>query len=483
MTLSVNKKGQPSTKAYTMSSKHCDTCSCARHCATCSCQPSPSDETSTPPDTTKTNRNTSSDVSPVDHNNYDEYNPEHYEESSLCREIIKFPRHPIIAAARKNARHSLIYGLPESVLQRIIGLLDGCSIESLRRASRIFLRLCPIVFPENYSHTRTTPQPQLKERPSGWPDIRSNNRLKSLIRKTLFCRGCRKARETSGWEKRLNQLRGLLFCDICLTDHPSYLFSARERNNKTGIRSCIAYEGFIRLCDHSEAEIHLSNIEVGLTRLCGRDSHKRPPESTAEDVYTHMRDIFYPSKNFYQHNDGSYRLRLNWTEHTLHTKPELLEETFSSFLGRELASACRKIFPPGLIKLLRLDSPTLNSFDFVHKRSAAINWWATNELKHCNSDRYPLRYKVYAMWIGCLLTMACQDQDRKCKVTRCHRELEVFENDGVSVSREWYQALNQESYSLRDDEEGFQVYWCNEEHCANYYKFSLARILTKENGL
>lgn len=38
-----------------------------------------------------------------------------------------------------------------------------------------------------------------------------------------------------------------------------------------------------------------------------------------------------------------------------------------------------------------------------------------------------------------------------------------------AISPQWYQALDPDSYSLTEDEAGFEVYWCRQNKCRNYY--------------
>lgn len=46
---------------------------------------------------------------------------------------------------------------------------------------------------------------------------------------------------------------------------------------------------------------------------------------------------------------------------------------------------------------------------------------------------------------------------------------EAISADGKQMMRDWYRALDTESYDLVRDEEGFEVFWCREPHCRNNY--------------
>lgn len=44
----------------------------------------------------------------------------------------------------------------------------------------------------------------------------------------------------------------------------------------------------------------------------------------------------------------------------------------------------------------------------------------------------------------------------------------IIRCDGA-IGSQWYRALDPDSYSLMDDEEGFEIYWCRQNECRNYY--------------
>lgn len=54
-----------------------------------------------------------------------------------------------------------------------------------------------------------------------------------------------------------------------------------------------------------------------------------------------------------------------------------------------------------------------------------------------------------------------------CLVFEYSRVL-VIGPDGA-IGAQWYQALDPDSYSLTEDEEGFGIYWCRQKECRNYH--------------
>lgn len=58
-----------------------------------------------------------------------------------------------------------------------------------------------------------------------------------------------------------------------------------------------------------------------------------------------------------------------------------------------------------------------------------------------------------------------------CLRLRYSRVLEnAFSADGKLMMLDWYHALDTESYNLTQDKQGFEVFWCREPHCRNYFE-------------
>lgn len=58
-----------------------------------------------------------------------------------------------------------------------------------------------------------------------------------------------------------------------------------------------------------------------------------------------------------------------------------------------------------------------------------------------------------------------------CVEIMYHRSLKkAVSNDGKRMRVDWYRALDTDLYSLVENKEGFEVFWCREPHCRNYYE-------------
>jgi hypothetical protein len=165
---------------------------------------------------------------------------------------------PLVAAGFHNLTCSPLCRLPEELLLDIMGRLDLVSIQCLRRASRLFLRLysSPIF--------RSTQQPERTvldsfehwdEPRDDLPDNHWSEELQILLDKdiTNYCQDCqeRQINQNHRWRRKHTTLtKDYLYCSGCHTEHPVCLFSKTQRSRCCRIRVCIGREGFIRVCEH-----------------------------------------------------------------------------------------------------------------------------------------------------------------------------------------------------------------------------------------
>jgi len=54
------------------------------------------------------------------------------------------------------------------------------------------------------------------------------------------------------------------------------------------------------------------------------------------------------------------------------------------------------------------------------------------------------------------------------------RNVAILRNDPgyVKVPHGWIEAVDPDSYRLRDDRDTYGILWCRDEACANYYRYS-----------
>ena len=164
--------------------------------------------------------------------------------------------HPLVAAALHNLRCSPLCGLPEELLLEIMKLLDPLSIQCIRRASRLFLR---IYSSHEFSHSHSTALvgapfvPWRHPLRTFWEPIA---RLQPLLHRDVaeYCADCRGKRKSKEWSGLLDRLtKEYLYCAACQTKHPVGLFSAAQRQELEHYdqqRVCIGQEGHVRICEH-----------------------------------------------------------------------------------------------------------------------------------------------------------------------------------------------------------------------------------------
>lgn len=89
----------------------------------------------------------------------------------------------------------------------------------------------------------------------------------------------------------------------------------------------------------------------------------------------------------------------------------------------------------------------------------------------CESSRKPhaARWYFHSSFDVAESKVACWPchADDSCLVVNYTRNLKI--GRAGAIGQQWYQDLDPDSYSLTDDEEGFEVYWCRQKECRNYY--------------
>lgn len=145
--------------------------------------------------------------------------------------------------------------LPEELLVNIMKQLDPMSMQCLRRASRIFLRLsCDRSFDSHWrqqdSELYSTRFPWYRGGPA--PEKVLDFSFHLMVHFDTTRKLCRPCRGTNiGASTALPTLttwdlvHDYLFCTACLVDHPKAFFFAAERNKASHceIRTCIGYTG------------------------------------------------------------------------------------------------------------------------------------------------------------------------------------------------------------------------------------------------
>jgi hypothetical protein len=292
---------------------------------------------------------------------------------------------PLVAAAHYNLTQNPFCRLPEELLVEVIGLLDKCSVECLRRVSRVFLRLCVAAFPKRYDHSPlSSPWP---EHNGSFSSYRQQDRLASLLNRNRYCGDGQRAREAPDWQERVDKAtKAYLHCSKCCLHHPSCLFSATQRLNPPRTRICIGHEWFLRLCSHEVARwSDIASIEresagessITVTR-CDRKSHVATCKSKSKTKYKGIDSDAHPKLSLHIWN-ACRTINLTWEAHVrlaAGQKQHLTEKTIRNGLAELRRNTARFIGPeskPGrLVELLWFDP---NHCDCVRfEGSDLINW-------------------------------------------------------------------------------------------------------------
>lgn len=141
------------------------------------------------------------------------------------------------------------YMLPDTVIFRIMKLLDIVSLECLRQAGRLFLQLfekCDFL-PANYISVNY-PWARFRR----YLTSQQRTTLTFLLARDLYCTDCYATKLARNWAQRVHYLTKVyLHCSDCKLDHPVCLFFPSERSKGRDSRLCVGHTGFIRLCSHT----------------------------------------------------------------------------------------------------------------------------------------------------------------------------------------------------------------------------------------
>lgn len=439
---------------------------------------------------------------------------------------------------------SILFRLPDKLLGLVIKELDNPGIECLRRVSRRFNAFCndeiltrPYTFQPGWQlsdHGGPFVWPRFRafNGPHAWPHIAPGERqhFLRLITKDMYCDGCRRARDAEDWERRVERLVRYLYCHSCKADHPACLFPASQRQVPASHRSCIAHEGYFRLCQHDEGIVRWSDIsrimkqskdgghEVDCRIRCDDDSHLVPcAETSRERSDRRGWNTFCAEWPIPQLEVVNSRIWLRWTahmpfqtnggpfaEHELRLRIAEVRKKGRHFLyptmtfEQDVPEMC--CFDPNDCGCVPFERPSNigSEPESLMKSGKVCRTNFSRKLPECAPDESSLRSPSAASNIWEQLRPhksksrgACESSKKRhtarwyyfgsaqvqvacwpcnfgdsCLVLNYIRALTVGRNGAIDA--EWYQALDPESYNLTDDKEGFEVYWCRQEQCRNY---------------
>jgi hypothetical protein len=318
-------------------------------------------------------------------------------------------------------------------------------------------------------------------------------------------------------------------CSGCRYHHPACLFSAKQRRNPDGQRVCIAYEGFVRLCEHKT----LSLAEVDKPFLAYRDheellrcdhpSHAEHTGWLGRGAWCGLgRSSKQPVIGVQVTPSGKCIVTMSWKAHLPLSKGgfgrTLTSESLYNRLAQIRKSTARficpveqhgvpiefELFDPNKCCCVTYRGSHLVDWQRPTPPPEANQWWRSAGYLDCvNSKpierRLALQRPNYENPVSRFRRLHDGTQKLRfprtflnlgerslgVKLTKCRlshnavdlhfkREIWVYnfrltlEPEVRMINPMWFQALDPSSYGLENDAEGYGVYWCQAESCRNY---------------
>lgn len=347
--------------------------------------------------------------------------------------------------------------------------------------------------------------------------------------KKKLCSDCRaRASGLAGFQRTRSFIDKLLYCTGCKTDHPLAYFSAAQRQPWCdATRVCVGREGHVRLCEHlvigwdaiSDAAGDLQDEAPGCTDVFVIMPLLKCQETSHIAMHHKATDKAHPRLKLVRHRGRTW-LRMSWTGHL--TLPRGRHNGYSACdmtddLSRLRTGAAEHIAPrlgPGYLQEMRLFDPNRCGFlDYTGTSAGNIvpGDWSFGSFGPQPSDT---AYQSCRLRSGCSLhdkkggewtqtdgitvgshvtstilgqepgmtgsEYGCFIKTRPCRVRR--RCLELFYARNIiiqpmntasctKVTHAWFEAVDPDSYALREDAETYGTLWCRDEACANYYRY------------
>ncbi len=430
---------------------------------------------------------------------------------------------PLVAASFHNQQCSRLCQLPDELLLTVMQQLDLLTIQCLRRACRLFLRLYsspefsnshnPGARNYSYSYGWLNPwqQPSVKQ----WPV----DQLPPLLARDIgrYCKDCRGARYSRSWQKRAARLTTeTLHCSGCQFDHPRAVFSASQRQSpNSASRVCIGHEGFVRVCQHrvikwdeiAPIALRLSEFDTGSAGLAARiylppcnDSSHIPKHHKSISSYEGFANLF-PSISIVGNKKRNINLEIEWIGHLdlpeLSSRRRLTAELMHQKLTQELRPGVAEYIapeqPPGrLPEMLCLDANRCSCLQYPGREQLDRSWslMPAQEIGFSTCRTDATQKLGFATHRASLITTGLSNNgtswlevkmkscpaSKKCLQVEYKRTITILPFGFVSgwrgcVNVGWWQALDPGSYNLTKDDEGFGLFWCRQKGCLNYYRY------------
>jgi len=464
---------------------------------------------------------------------------------------IFFSKHTTRPAHEISEMSSHLCTLPEETLLIIIELLDATSIQCLRRASRVFLRLFSFpCFESQHNHDLAgMPQPNGLPyfpwaRPNRAFEAESHTRqffdcLERDARRHL-CSDC-KAMGLANSQRARSLVDKLLHCTGCKIDHPLVYFSAAQRQPWCDTtRICIGHEGHVRLCEHlvigwdtiTKAARDLQNQAPGIKDDIASISLLKCQAASHLPTHHECTNNAHPSLKLVRLR-GQTSVQISWVGHLALSKRNPSGQYSACLMADELSQlrlgAAEYIAPqlgPGQVEEMRLFDPNRCAFLNYNGTPAGNanpgSWSLTSPssdtpfqscrvLSECalhdrgdrggncskisgaNPDGIVVGSHVAHTLIGRQPEMTGSEYGWARYLTPClvsdqclglwyGRNITIQPQNAVDcgkVTHAWFEAVNPESYALREDAGTYGTLWCRDKTCVNYYRYMERPVLQR----
>ncbi|OTA98757.1 hypothetical protein M426DRAFT_258110 [Hypoxylon sp. CI-4A] len=392
----------------------------------------------------------------------------------------------LVISAHHN-RYNRLSGLPTEILLQIIGELDAISLFALvrvsRRFSRIFTDSCLSAYHE-------LPDWTVKTVKSLW--LRFNKSLitdhRQALRRLNRCSLCRSASIFKEAEV-LGAVPPVLHCSGCIGDHPTYLFSEKQRMMPIDERLCIGREGHIKLCRHKSItwkEIERFSLWVGswanpeFEIHCDKcDSEYRVdglPFLTVESENGAISKLRFVKRNIIKFNPR---------------KSQLSAKEMQQGLGEAFRASRASWYPenpPSYLSPMRAFDPNACSC-LVYDGSNSLDWKLcekddpghtfscrrSGEIPNPSKDDHLISQYTHSfksgVGVGSKRFLGMAFRRRSSSEVEMDQFMEIsLRTTTVPLGPwlpQWYLAIDPTSYGLEADEKMQGLTWCRDNNCWN----------------
>lgn len=424
---------------------------------------------------------------------------------------------PLVQKAYHNVAVSPLCRIPDELLLMIMKYLDSADVASIRRTSRIFLRL----FQDHHFRALHS----IYRYP--WPTPRFLNFVeKKDLRERLlndrFCETCygimMNVREHPA---KQSLCRAPLSCSVCRGPLSAGLFSQVERAVPgPKKRVCIAHEGHLRVCQHrviTWSDIQrwssLLTLETSFYKVlvCGAQSHLSQcslrPGGHAGSGGVMVKLVLLAS--------GAIKLMVEWTAHVSVPHRKGSPDVYDAHDVREIAEGLHADAGQHIVPRFQADQPPhMRAFDpnycgcVQYPGRGMLDWQMAPEpkIRDCcrksRSRRLFMPSKILWTQLGVLwgqseghtakYDVGLRGRPRYYHIAfkRCcaepggtgalvtHRHAFVLScgpkqwppdpSETNFVPKEWYGIMDPGSYGLEGDATSRNFLWCEDEKCANH---------------